>query len=62
MFGSYELRLAKDGQKYFVLKAANGEVIVTSEMYKTTQSALKGIRSVRKNALFAPVKKLGATP
>ena len=33
--GFYELKVAKDGQFMFNLKAANGQVILTSELYKT---------------------------
>lgn len=35
---------------YFVLKAANHEVIATSEMYTTKQAARNGIASVQANA------------
>jgi hypothetical protein len=34
----------------FNLKAANGEVILTSENYKEKEGALNGIESVRKNS------------
>ncbi len=50
MPGKFELKTAKDGQTYFNLKASNGEVILTSEMYKTKASALNGIESVKKNS------------
>ena len=53
MPGKFELKVAKDGQVFFNLKAANGEVILTSEMYKSRASALKGIESVRKNSATA---------
>jgi uncharacterized protein YegP (UPF0339 family) len=33
----------------FNLKAGNGEIILTSELYKEKQSALAGIESVKKN-------------
>ena len=39
--GFYELKVAKDGQFMFNLKAANGQVILTSELYKTKASARK---------------------
>ncbi len=42
---------SKDGQFYFNLKAGNGEIILTSEMYKAKASCLNGIESVRKNAV-----------
>ena len=46
----FEKREARNGEQYFVLKAANGEIIGKSEMYKATGSVDKGIASVRKNA------------
>jgi uncharacterized protein YegP (UPF0339 family) len=43
--------LKKSGDQFmFNLKAANGEVIATSERYKTKESALNGIESVKTNA------------
>jgi hypothetical protein len=53
MAGKFELRKAKDGQVFFNLKAANGEVILTSEMYKSRAGALNGIESVKKNSAIA---------
>ena len=49
--GFYELKVAKDGQFMFNLKAANGQVILTSELYKTKASAENGIASVQKNGV-----------
>ena len=37
------------------LKAANGEVIATSEGYNAKDSCVKGIESVKKNAPIAKV-------
>lgn len=51
----FERKTAKDGSPYFVLKAANGEPIGKSEMYKTKRSMENGIASVGKNAPDAPV-------
>jgi len=51
----FEIKLAADKQYYFILKAKNGEVIVTSEMYTTKAMCKKGIKSVRWNALLAPI-------
>lgn len=51
MAGKFELKTAKDGQFMFNLKAANGQVILTSELYKQKTSAENGIESVRKNAV-----------
>jgi len=50
MAGKFELKKSKDGQFMFNLKAANGQVILTSELYKTKPSAENGIESVRKNS------------
>ncbi|MFI8609543.1 DUF1508 domain-containing protein [Pseudomonas sp. AOB-7] len=50
MSGKFELKKAKDGQFHFNLLAGNGQVILTSELYKARDSALNGIDSVRKNA------------
>lgn len=50
MSGWYELSKAKDGQYHFVLKAGNGEIILSSELYKAKASAENGIASVQKNS------------
>lgn len=50
MAGKYELKKSKSGQFMFNLKASNGQVILTSELYKSKASALNGIESVKKNA------------
>lgn len=50
MAGKFELKKAKDGQVYFNLKAANGQNILKSEMYKAKSGAKNGIESVKKNA------------
>jgi uncharacterized protein YegP (UPF0339 family) len=39
---------------YFNLKAGNGEIIATSEMYESKQACKKGIASVKK-CLFARI-------
>lgn len=49
MAGWFEISQAKDGQYRFSLKAGNGEVILTSELYKAKPSAQVGIESVQKN-------------
>jgi uncharacterized protein YegP (UPF0339 family) len=51
----FERKTAKDGSAFFVLKAANGEPIGKSEMYKTKRSMENGIASVGKHAPDAPV-------
>ncbi len=50
MASKFEIKTAKDGQFYFNLKAGNGEVILTSQMYKAKSGALNGAESVRTNA------------
>jgi uncharacterized protein len=50
MAGKFHLKKSSDGQFRFVLKAGNGETILTSELYKQKASALGGIESVKKNA------------
>lgn len=43
--------LKQSGEKYhFVLKAANGQVTLSSQMYASKSSATNGIESVKKNA------------
>ena len=50
MAGKFVIEKAKDGQFYFNLKASNGQVILTSEMYKAKSGAQNGIESIQKNA------------
>jgi uncharacterized protein YegP (UPF0339 family) len=50
MAGKFIVYKGKDGQDYFRLRAGNGEVIFSSQGYKTRKSCLNGIESVRKNA------------
>ena len=45
---------AKNGDFYFNLKAKNGEIIGSSEMYKSTSGRDNGISSVMTNAPIAP--------
>ena len=51
----FELYEDKAGEFRFRLKAKNGEVIATSEGYKTKASCENGIASVKKNAPDAEV-------
>jgi uncharacterized protein YegP (UPF0339 family) len=46
----YERKVAKNGKPMFNLKAVNGQVIGTSEMYSSTEARDAGIESVKKNA------------
>ena len=49
MAAKYELKKAANGKYIFNLKAGNGEVILTSQLYKAASYAKKGIASVIKN-------------
>lgn len=54
----FEIHKSKNKQFYFVLVARNGEVILTSETYKSKQSCKEGIRLIKRNSLFAKTKDL----
>ena len=55
--GKFVAKITKNGGYSFNLKAANGEVIATSEVYNTEASCLNGIESIKKNAPDAEVVK-----
>ncbi len=46
----YDKRISSNSQYYFNLKAGNGEIIGTSEMYTTSNARDNGIESVKSNA------------
>lgn len=46
----FEIKEAKDGRKFFNLKATNGQIIGSSQMYKSESGLKNGIASVQKNA------------
>ena len=50
MAGKFVLTKSKNGEYRWVLKAANGETIATSEGYSSKSGAKNGIESVKKNA------------
>ena len=50
MPGKYILSKATNAQFFFNLQAANGEKILTSELYTTKAAALNGIESVKVNS------------
>lgn len=52
--GKFAVKTVKTGIK-FNLKAGNGEIIATSEVYSSRSACLNGVESVRKNA---PIAKL----
>ncbi len=54
----YEIKEAKNGKFHFSLKAGNGQIIGSSQMYKTESGMKNGIQSVMKNATDAKVEDL----
>ncbi|MBO7376188.1 MAG: YegP family protein [Clostridia bacterium] len=50
--GKFVVKQTKTGFK-FDLKAGNGEIICSSEVYKTEASCIKGLESVRRNCVGA---------
>ncbi|MDR2871177.1 MAG: YegP family protein [Xanthomonadaceae bacterium] len=53
--GQYEWRETKNGDPYFVLKANNGQIIGTSEIYGSEAAREKGAASLVRNAPGAPI-------
>lgn len=52
----YERKRSTNDKHYFNLKASNGQVIGSSEMYESSAAMENGIASVTKNALDASVE------
>lgn len=46
----YDRKEAKNGKFFFNLKAGNGQIIGSSEMYESASGRDKGIESVKRNA------------
>ena len=53
--GKFVVKATKTGF-VFNLKAGNGEVIATSEIYTTEATCMKGVESIRKNAADAKLE------
>ena len=51
--GKFVVKKAANDKYMFNLKAGNGATIATSQNYKSYNSCLKGIESVRKSAIGA---------
>jgi len=51
----FESKVAKNGKFHFNLKATNGQVIGSSEMYDSQSTCENGITSVKKNAVDAKI-------
>jgi len=54
--GRFDRLTAKNGSPYFNLKAGNGQIIGTSEMYSSKDGMENGIASVKSNATDASVE------
>ncbi len=54
--GKFVVSSTKNGGFVFNLKAANSEIIATSQAYKSEDSCLKGIESVKKVAAEAKLE------
>lgn len=50
---AYVRKISTNKKHYFNLKAANGQIIGTSELYESAQAMEVGIASVKKNAIEA---------
>lgn len=57
-YSQYEKKTSSNGQYYFVLKASNGQVIGTSEMYGSSSGRDNGIEVVKREAPSAWVEDL----
>jgi uncharacterized protein len=55
MSGKFEVYKDQTGKFRFRLKAANGELIATSEAYDSKLSCMNGINLFRKHAVDSPI-------
>ena len=53
--GKFAVKQTKTGIK-FNLKATNGEIIATSEVYNSRSACINGLESVRRNAPIAAIE------
>jgi uncharacterized protein YegP (UPF0339 family) len=54
----YDRKTSASGKPFFNLKATNGQIIGSSEMYESVSSRENGIESVKKNAPAAEITDL----
>ena len=54
----FDKKTSSNGKPYFNLKASNGQIIGTSEMYESTSGRDNGITSVKNNAPSASTEDL----
>ena len=50
MAGKFEIKKSANGKFHFNLKAGNGQIILSSELYETKSACENGIESIKKNA------------
>ncbi len=50
MAGNFEIKQSTNSKFHFNLKAGNGQIILSSELYETKSATENGIESVRTNA------------
>lgn len=50
MAGKFEIKQSANGKFHFNLKAGNGQIILSSEMYESRKACENGIESIKKNA------------
>ena len=51
----FEKKVASNGKPFFDLKATNGQIIGSSQMYANEKNMLNGVASVKKNAIDSPI-------
>ena len=51
----FDKKVASNGKPFFNLKAVNGQVIGSSQMYVNEKNMLNGVASVKKNAIDAVI-------
>lgn len=49
MAGKFEIKKSKNDKYHFNLKAGNGQIILSSEMYESKSACQNGIESIKKN-------------
>ena len=49
MAGKFEIKQSTNGKFHFNLKAGNGQIILSSEMYESKSACQNGIESIKKN-------------
>lgn len=50
MAAKFEIKEGKNGKFHFNLKSGNGQIILSSQMYKSRKSAENGIQSIKTNS------------